>query len=82
MACIFSYSRLPLSTYLSGKAERYGLQESVFERSAIAETICAQTSIIFQGRVYILQTDLGNEKNYGLLESMGYVGYVLGGSRL
>ena len=31
----------------------------------------------------LLQTDLGNEKkNYGLLESMGYVGYVLGGSRL
>ena len=28
----------------------------------------------------LLQTDLGNEKNYGLLESMGYVGYVLGGS--
>jgi len=30
----------------------------------------------------LLQTNSGNEKIYGLLESMGYIGYVLGGSRL
>ena len=52
------YSQLPLNAYLSEKAERYiwVIREyGVFERSAIAETICAQTSIIFQGRVYYVQ---------------------------